>query len=175
MSTSTPELRRQVTLFVPDPDRAWIETIRRRFNPKQFSLIGAHVTLCRDDELGDWAAVQARAGQLSNVDVTLEFGPLTREGNLVFASVIGPTESFDKLRQIVLDDVHCRKHSPHITLVHPRNGICSEQQFAEICDLWTGFTTTFKRLTFIEQPAGSPWKSLHEFPSRAEPPAVDAK
>ena len=43
-------VRKQLTLFLKD-GRATIENIRKKFNPAQYELIAAHVTLCREDEI----------------------------------------------------------------------------------------------------------------------------
>jgi hypothetical protein len=43
--------RIQLTLFVGEPESVAIEHIRKMFNPLQYALIKAHVTLCRADEL----------------------------------------------------------------------------------------------------------------------------
>ena len=43
-------IRRQLTLFLNEP-KGNIEKIRSEFNPVQFDLIPAHVTLCREDEI----------------------------------------------------------------------------------------------------------------------------
>jgi len=43
-------IRRQLTLFIHYQNEI-IEKIRSEFNPTQFNLIAAHVTLCREDEL----------------------------------------------------------------------------------------------------------------------------
>lgn len=43
--------RRQLTLFVDEKQSVTIESIRQKFNPQQYRLIKAHVTLCREDEI----------------------------------------------------------------------------------------------------------------------------
>lgn len=45
--------RRQATLYLPPPHREPIEVLRARYNPAQFALIRAHVTLCREDAVSD--------------------------------------------------------------------------------------------------------------------------
>ena len=54
--------RRQLTLFVEPPENLIIEEIRRRYNPIQFELINCHVTLCREDEIGESEGTQSRYG-----------------------------------------------------------------------------------------------------------------
>ena len=43
------DTRKQLTLFVKDVQAKAIEAIRRQYNPEQYALIKAHVTLCRED------------------------------------------------------------------------------------------------------------------------------
>ncbi|MBL0007415.1 MAG: hypothetical protein IPP25_09600 [Saprospiraceae bacterium] len=43
--------RIQLTLFIDEKQSAAIERIRQKFNPQQYGLIKAHVTLCREDEI----------------------------------------------------------------------------------------------------------------------------
>ena len=50
------QVRRQLTLFVPLGDEI-IEKIRAEFNPEQYRLISAHVTLCKDDQIEDFEKV----------------------------------------------------------------------------------------------------------------------
>ena len=45
--------RIQLTLFVDPKEAVTIERVRQEFNPGQFKLIKAHVTLCREDEIQD--------------------------------------------------------------------------------------------------------------------------
>jgi hypothetical protein len=44
-------IRRQLSLYVPEPIATRLEAVRRVLDPVQHALIPAHVTLCRDDEL----------------------------------------------------------------------------------------------------------------------------
>lgn len=46
-------VRRQATLYLPSPCSVAVEAVRSRYNPVQAELIAAHVTLCREDEVGD--------------------------------------------------------------------------------------------------------------------------
>ncbi|MEP7384375.1 MAG: 2'-5' RNA ligase family protein [Gemmatimonadota bacterium] len=158
--------RRQATLFLVPPVDAAIESLRARFNRAQFDLIRAHVTLCREDEVRDWRALEARLRRLSTIEVTLAFERPRRDGHLVYIPVAGPTDSFDALRASLLgDDVAApRRHLPHITLVHPRNGRCDDVAFAEIVEVSAPFTATFRRVALIEQIDGGPWRTRVDFP-----------
>jgi 2'-5' RNA ligase len=154
--------RRQASLYLPDgDDRRRIEILRRRFNPAQAALIPAHVTLCREGEVVDWDVLAARAGELRPIQVTLRFGPPVREGNLVFLPAVGPVAQFDELRATLLagGKTPPRRETPHITLVHPRNGACDDEAFSEIRANSTPFTMTFTAITLIEQRNGGVWRT----------------
>ena len=151
--------RRQATLYLQPPASERIEALRARFNPVQFALIRAHVTLCREDEVNDWKDLAARLEALVKIHVPLTFGAPVREADLVTLPAIGPTEEFDELRGSLLsvEGVPARKHKPHITLVHPRNGSCSDADFATIRAECHPFTMTFRVVTIIEQVEGGRW------------------
>jgi 2'-5' RNA ligase len=154
--------RRQASLHLPDgDDRRRIEILRRRFNPAQAALIPAHVTLCREGEVADWDVLAARAAELRPIQVTLRFGPPVREGNLVFLPATGSVAQFDDLRAALLagGKTPPRRETPHITLVHPRNGVCDDAAFSEIRATTTPFTMTFAAITLIEQRNGGVWRT----------------
>lgn len=158
-------IRRQVTLYVPPPVKARIDAIRERYNPAQHALIAAHVTLCRDEDDIDWEALERRAEWMSPFEVRLRFGAPVKEENLVYLPVVGSTAAFDALRCEVLEDPHCRRQEPHITLVHPRNGTCTDKAFAELHALFeTGLEVTFEQFTLIRQIDGGPWENRRSFP-----------
>ena len=46
---SVPNLRRQLSLILPEPERSMFDIVRADIDPIQYSLISAHVTLCRND------------------------------------------------------------------------------------------------------------------------------
>ena len=154
--------RRQATLYLPSPDGDRIDSLRSRFNPVQFDLIKAHVTLCREDEVLDWNALSTRLSDLGAIEVALTFGPPVREQNLVYLPAIGSVEPFDALRNSLLStkDSRPRKHDPHVTLIHPRNGICTDSIFEEIAIQMVPFSTTFRRVTLIEQYEGCKWRDV---------------
>lgn len=161
--------RRQITLYVPRAEQTRIDGIRQQFNSAQFELIAAHVTLCRDEDVRDWTEVETRAREIQSIHVPLRFGPPVRDGNLVYLPALGSTDAFDQLRIRILNNEHIRKQQPHITLVHPRNGTCTTEQFDTIRTLVSAeFTLLFRCITFIEQVAGTPWRNLHIFPSERD-------
>jgi hypothetical protein len=65
-------MRRQLSLYVPRAEGALLEAVRRVLDPVQAGLIPAHVTLCREDELGHVAAMEIEARL--RMAVTLGFG-----------------------------------------------------------------------------------------------------
>ncbi len=159
--------RRQATLYLPLPWSICAESIRSQFNPVQFDLIRAHVTLCREDEVSDWVELASRLSKLGAIEVALDFGMPVREDNLVYLSSVGSTQSFDRLRHSILatDAFSPRKHNPHITLIHPRNGICSDSTIDEITRQHKPFSTIFHCVTLIEQDKAGRWQDLVTFPT----------
>lgn len=157
--------RRQATLYLPADQSAPIESLRERFNTIQAAIIRSHVTLCREDEIENWGDLTARLEKFGPIEVSLRFETPVREGNSVLIPASGTTTSFDALRAALLskNDVIPRKLSPHITIVHPRNGKCDENQFEEICRSITPFSITFRTVTFIEQINGGAWRDLAAF------------
>ena len=154
--------RRQATLYLPLPCAADIERLRSTYNPAQHALIRAHVTLCREDEARDWDELANRLVALGPVAVPLAFGAPVRVENLVYLPATGSTAPFDQLRASLLGRpaASVRKQDPHITLIHPRNGTCSDAAFASIVSQSTSFAVTFRTVTLIAQVDGDPWRDL---------------
>ncbi len=157
--------RRQATLFVPLPFSAAMESIRSRFNSSQFGIIRAHVTLCREDEVTNWDLLASRLAELAPLEVVLTFGMPVREDDLVYLPATGSTDGFDALRNSLLATpiAMTRKHMPHITLIHPRNGVCSDSVFDAIVLQTKPVTITFRTITLIEQVDGGCWQELQTF------------
>lgn len=155
--------RRQATLFLQRP--SWVNKIRLDLNPAQARLIDAHVTLCREDEVSDWEELGRRLLDLQPHAVTLKFGPPHRDGDLVYIPCVGSTSAFDDLRYMLLGIASAkpRKHNPHITLIHPRNGICSDAGFASIISVFEPFSYTFDEVAFIQQENSSIWETVQTF------------
>ena len=153
--------RIQLTLFVAENDAIVIEQLRRRFNPEQFNLIGAHVTLCREDELGTTEMVMQQMAALKAGCITVDFGPPERfsDGNGVLMPAIGANHPFQDLRKAVLGG-EPRRHEPHITLMHPRNSTCTDAIFAQIIRAALPTQITFGSVSLIEQEDGGVWKVL---------------
>jgi 2'-5' RNA ligase len=156
-------IRRQATLFLPTS--SLVGRVRTEFNPQQAELISGHVTLCREDEVSDWDRLAAKFREHNGQSVTLDFGGPERNGDFVFLPCIGSTDSFDRLRSNLLNDEKhpARRHEPHITLIHPRNGVCTDAIFDQIVELIRPFSCTFNELSLIEQRDGGVWTVLESF------------
>ncbi|MEP6944471.1 MAG: 2'-5' RNA ligase family protein [Acidobacteriota bacterium] len=151
--------RRQVTLFLSGHPA--VEALRQQFNPAQAGLIGAHVTLCREDEVDDWHEMSRNLSTIES-PVELAFGRPVRDGDLVYLPAAGSTEDFDRLRFHLLGP-DGRRHSPHITIIHPRNATCTDSIFGEIEGRSIPFSHTFVEAAIIEQTNGAAWIVLERF------------
>ncbi len=149
--------RRQASLYLSDQFQ--IEALRNRHNQMQARLIPAHVTLCREDEVIDWDAFRIRLESLCPFEITLEFGAPVRDHNFVFLPVRSGLDDFHDFRcAILMRDA--RKQTPHVTLVHPRNGSCTDQVFADISATLSPFQYTFREVMLIEQEDGGVWSVI---------------
>ena len=94
------KVRRQLTLFVNPNDAINIEKIRRMYNPVQFDLVKAHVTLCREDEIIDQDRVLANLYNISKKSFTVNFGKVVRfeEGKGVLFPALKDNVEFYGLR-----------------------------------------------------------------------------
>ena len=159
--------RQQLTLFVQPPQAAAFEALRARFNPVQFGLIAAHITLCREDELQDMELVKKNAAALDFGELTVELGPATRfsEGKGVFLPQKGANEAFLELRRSLLAGLVAepRLHAPHLTLMHPRNSTCTDDIFQILSTASLPQQLRFDRFAWIEQIDGGPWTVLETF------------
>src|SRR5688572_4559357 len=159
--------RRQLTLFVDEKYSAAIERIRQKFNPLQFEIIKAHVTLCREDEI---EAIEAVLYNLTNQvlpKVSICFGRAIRfsDGNGVLLPSYENSDSFKTLRSQILHGIieAPRNHEPHITLMHPRNSICTDDIYQQIANIILPSFITFERISLIEQLDQGKWKIIQEF------------
>lgn len=163
--------RIQLTLFVPEINSAAIEAIRSRYNPVQYNLIAAHVTLCREDELLDLELVQYNLEQLIFPAITIRFDKPVRfnEGKGVLLPALDENTSFQELRKAVLNGIkkQPRDHSPHITLMHPRNSSCTSEIMEEILLAALPSSVTFDNISLIEQVNGGKWKPILEHPLKS--------
>lgn len=152
-----PNTRRQATLFLSE--NLSVEAIRNKFNPAQAALIAAHVTLCREDEVVDWDEFSKQCHELKPLVLELEFGPPVRNGDLVYLPCVGGNAEFDNLRRSLLGP-SARKHNAHITLMHPRNSVCNDSIFDEICSSLKPFAHRFSRVDLIMQENDGVWETV---------------
>ncbi|SJZ63188.1 2'-5' RNA ligase family protein [Sediminibacterium ginsengisoli] len=161
--------RIQLTLFAEPEETLLIEKVRKAFNPVQFALIRAHVTLCREDMLLQKDMVLKHLSHTAHPFITIRFGKPARfaEGRGLFLPATEDTQ-FQLLRSHILQDISCPviAQEPHITLIHPRNATCTDAIFEEVCRMKLPEQLTFKRVSLIEQINGKEWKPLREFPLR---------
>ncbi len=153
-------IRRQASLYLLDQFQ--IEALRFRHNSMQARLIPAHVTLCREDEVTDWVAFQARLEALRPFEITLTFGTPVREHNFVYLPVHEGIDDYHDFRRAILSQ-EARKQTPHLTLIHPRNGTCNDQIIADIsANIVSPFQYTFREVMLIEQEHGGVWNVISQ-------------
>ncbi|MEP7232292.1 MAG: 2'-5' RNA ligase family protein [Ginsengibacter sp.] len=159
--------RRQLTLFVEEKDAENIERVRKEFNLKQSELIKSHVTLCREDEIENLEQVIANLSDLTEIDISIDFGRITRfsNGKGVLLPAQGDNIEFHELRKKILHGltVNPRMHEPHITLMHPRNSTCTDDIFRQIKEISLPEKLKFKVISLIEQREGGAWNVLQKF------------
>lgn len=159
--------RIQLTLFIPEQDAVAIEKIRKGYNPEQYKLIPAHITLCREDELDQMDHVMLNLEQLQFECFTINLGAVERfsQGKGVLLPAIGPNEVFQKLRSTVLKGIieQTRQHEPHITLMHPRNATCTDEIFESIQKNSFPQQLIFDQISLIEQEIGEKWQILKTY------------
>ena len=146
-----------------------IEKIRAEFNPIQFNLIPAHVTLCRENEIEHIEKVIENIMSLSlDNPLRIEFDKVERfdNGKGLFIPAKKWNEEFIELRKSILKGLieFPVVHHPHITLMHPRNSTCTDQIFSEIIKYNLPTELFFDTISLIEQRNGVPWKTINQFP-----------
>lgn len=146
-----------------------IEQIRKEFNPLQFELIKAHVTLCREDEIENLEQVLSNLLLLIQTQqkIYIEFGKVARfdNGKGLFLPATNNNKQFENLRRQVLSGLSDNpgKQQAHITLMHPGNSICTDTIFELVEKINVPATLEFKQISLIEQENGGPWKILKNF------------
>lgn len=162
-------IRRQLTLFVEPEEAITIEQIRQEFNPRQFEIINAHVTLCREDEIENLDQVLSNLGLLTQTqqNFSIEFGKVERfdNGKGLFLPAINDNNEFDDLRKQVLFGLNDnpRSQKPHITLMHPRNSTCTDKIFKQVEEISLPSKLEFRQVSLIEQENGGKWKIIKKF------------
>lgn len=162
----TTRSRLQLTLFLPKESSQTIEKIRQKFNPKQFELINAHVTLCREDEIENLDQALTNLNSLKEQAITIQFGkPARFENGKGVHLKSDNTQEYNKLRQEILKGIipEPGKQLPHITLMHPKNSTCNDEIFEHINKEDFPSSFTFNEISLIEQRDGGKWKVIRSF------------
>lgn len=161
------KMRSQLTLFVSDQNEE-IEKIRAKFNPVQYSLIPAHVTLCRETEIEklDQIINNIRTISLAGpLEIEFEQAEKFENGKGVFIPARTENSDFYKLREKVLKGTQFNKaYLPHITLMHPRNSTCTDEIFDQIKKYVLPSTLTFDTISWIEETNSGKWIIIEQFP-----------
>lgn len=160
--------RKQLTLFLNEEESKMIEEVRKNYNFEQYTLIKSHITLCREDELENLDTILKNLEKIKNLYLSLNFQKPVRFGDDekgVFLPAEHPNEGFIDLRKKILKNVieNPRLSEPHITLIHPRNGICTDEIFAEITKIAFPTKFSFQKIHLIEQKNGEKWEVLAVF------------
>jgi hypothetical protein len=156
-------IRKQLSLFVPEPERSQLDAIRQKYDPKQHAIIPAHVTLCRDEELEPWAALEKRLAALESIEITFMLGaPKPIEAGGVVVPMANASTAFDALRHQLLGD-RCVRQIPHITLLHPRHAAGKEHTYKAIRHEPLPTSVTLTEISLIEQVNGGTWNVLQRF------------
>lgn len=156
--------RRQLTLFITEPNDS-IEKVRAEFNPVQFNLISAHITLCREDEIEKFEDVEERIKSIILKNpIRVEFKDVERfaNGKGVLIPSMENSIEFSEFRKCVLGQ-KANEQLPHITLMHPRNSTCTDEIFEQIKGCEFPAELEFRKIHLIEQRDGGKWNVLQEF------------
>lgn len=167
MAEETPSwaTRRQLSLFLPEQQRSLVEPIRLRLDPIQHSLIPAHVTLCRQEELTEWREINERLIQLGEFSITVRLGnPEELPDGCILLRLTQGVEQFQALRQSILGEA-CRAYDAHLTLLHPRNATGVVHDIAAIAHKIANLVITFRTISLIEQRGCDPWRVKDEYGS----------
>ena len=154
------ERRRQLTLFLPEPEKSFIDAVRSSCDPIQFQLISAHVTLCRESEVTDWSQVWKRVVGVAGAAIEFKLGrPELLEDGCILIPLLGETVQYDNLRKQILGHTPTPMR-PHITLLHPRNSLGKVETLEQICRERLPDSTVLDEVAMIEQSGGEPWTTL---------------
>lgn len=158
--------RRQLTLFISDQTDV-IEKIRAKYNPCQYSLIAAHITLCREEEIENWEKILKNIKSISlSQPLQIKFGPVERfsEKKGLMISAKAKNQAFRELRKTVLGfENDIKNPQAHITLMHPRNSTCTDEIFELIKRIELPTELYFDKIHVIEQRNGDPWLVVESF------------
>jgi 2'-5' RNA ligase len=156
-------IRRQLSLFVAEPEAARLEELRALLDPVQHALIPAHATLAREDELAlvfD-EDLHERLQSVPFRELLLRFEvPESFHGHGILMRASDGSADFEQLRRRVLGG-RPRAFVPHLTLAHPRNPQAPGNALATaLASLPVPIELRFDTLNLIEQRDGGPWRVL---------------
>ena len=159
-------MRVQLSLFVPPEVGVQLEALRQVMDPIQASLIPAHVTLCREDELVGVSPkeLEARLAAAEACSIHLRFGPaeVFSEHGVLLPCVAG-AQAFQKLRRRVLASETVREHAPHLTLAHPRNPRAAGNTADALRGLPDALEVRFATVFRIQQSGAAAWRVLQRY------------
>ena len=159
--------RKQLSMYVPPDAATELEAVRRAVDPVQSRLIPAHVTLCREDELGRLESVRAGLRRPPFKPLTLRFGrPVAFSGHGLLLECVGGGDQFRALREYLLAPGRIRDQKPHITLAHPRNPKAGGNSSGNTSALPEVIEVTFPSVCLIEQEGDEPWRLLETYELR---------
>ncbi len=148
-------------MYVPADAASGIEAVRRVLDPVQSALIPAHITLCREDEIGDASGLANRLANVCFEPLELTFGrPEMFSGHGLLLPCMQGEDRFRQLRECLLASKDIRQQQPHITLAHPRNPPYAGDALAAALGLLETITLAFPTIHLIEQVAGGTWQVL---------------
>lgn len=158
--------RWQLSLFVLGPKARTLNELRARVDPVQASLIDAHVTLCREDELASHPDryIATRVGEWAGGPLALKFGapvPSTLHG--VLLPCTQGQEAFDDLRRHILGRDAPSEYA-HVTLAHARNPVAAGNTPDAFKALRGGVSLSLGQIALIEQTGSGRWLKLWEQP-----------
>jgi hypothetical protein len=172
--------RRQLTLFLSMPAKGIVDHVRQHLDPSQFARIPAHITLCYDDEIQDWAQVSACLGAIAPEEIRFDFTiegarSFEAEGKGIYLSTSERSGFFELARSRLLA-TSCSRRShvkPHITLLHPRHAIDREHGWTLIDATVFPDCTAIHQISLVEF-RESRWSVVHTFgrkePDQSPPP-----
>ena len=160
------KIRKQLTLFLENSNEN-IENIRAEYNPEQFNLISAHITLCREDEIESIEKIIERIKSIQlEKPIRIELNGVKRfaDGKGILIPASEGNNEFRELRKIILGTTEPTKELlPHVTLMHPGNSTCNEKTFFEIKKQEFPNELFFSKISLIEQTNGGKWNVINEF------------
>jgi 2'-5' RNA ligase len=158
------EIRKQLSLYIPADAAKEIEAVRKIVDPIQSNLIPAHITLCREDELGDISTIKVRLAHIPFKPITLRFGtPEIFSGHGLLLNCIDGEGDFRLLREYLLASENIKNQRPHITLAHPRNPKSNGDLLGNTSRLPEMIEITFPTIYLIEQERNEPWRVLERY------------